>query len=238
MQTEGTLLGGRLRYRQPAQGYRTGIEPVILAAYIPARAGDRVLEAGCGAGAGLLCLLHRVPGATGVGVERDPDMAALARGNMALNGMTAEIMQADITAIKTAPFDHAFANPPWHDAAGTPSPIKAFAKRAGPGLLAEWLLALRRLVRARGTVTVLIPAAQFGRAAAAARKAGLGGLVLVPLWPRAGRPAKLIILQGTAGSRAADRVEPGLLLHEAQGFTPAAQALLAPGNSGSPNTSY
>ena len=67
--TEGHLLGGRVRYAQPRVGYRTGIEPVLLAAAVAARAGERVLEAGCGAGAGLLCLAARVPGITGLGVE-------------------------------------------------------------------------------------------------------------------------------------------------------------------------
>ena len=52
--TEGTLLGGAIRYGQPKTGYRTGIEPIFLAAAVPAHAGNQVLEAGTGAGAGLL----------------------------------------------------------------------------------------------------------------------------------------------------------------------------------------
>lgn len=226
--TEGTLLGGRVRYRQPATGYRTGIEPVLLAAYCPARPGDHVLEAGCGAGAGLLCLLSRLPGVHGTGVERDPAMAALARDNASINQMTMNIIEANIASFHGGPFDHAFANPPWHDAASTPSLTKAWAKRAGPGLLEEWWASLRRVVRPGGTVTLLIPAAQFGRAAAAAQLAGLGGLVLTPLWPRAGTAAKLILIQGKVGSRAADRIDPGLVLHDGPGYSAAAQGMLAP----------
>ncbi|HLB98700.1 MAG TPA: SAM-dependent methyltransferase, partial [Acetobacteraceae bacterium] len=58
--TEGHLLGGRVRYAQPREGFRSGIEPVMLAAAVPARTGERVLEAGSGAGAALLCLAARV----------------------------------------------------------------------------------------------------------------------------------------------------------------------------------
>ena len=36
--TDGTLLGGKVIYRQKSSGYRTGIEPVLLAAFVPARA--------------------------------------------------------------------------------------------------------------------------------------------------------------------------------------------------------
>ena len=46
--THGHLLDGRVRYAQPAKGFRSGIEPVLLAASIPARAGQRVLEGGTG----------------------------------------------------------------------------------------------------------------------------------------------------------------------------------------------
>ena len=74
-----------MAYRQFRDGYRTGIEPVLLAATVPARAGSRVLEAGCGAGAGLLCLAARAPGLHGTGIERDPATATLARFNLDRN---------------------------------------------------------------------------------------------------------------------------------------------------------
>ena len=52
--TEGGLLDGRVRLRQPARGYRAGMDAALLAAACDARPGDRVLEAGCGAGGALL----------------------------------------------------------------------------------------------------------------------------------------------------------------------------------------
>ena len=84
--TGGYLLGGRVRYAQPRQGFRSGIEPVLLAAAVPARAGERVLEGGTGAGAALLCLAARVPGVHGVGIERDGTLVSLARRNASANG--------------------------------------------------------------------------------------------------------------------------------------------------------
>src|SRR5712671_2631554 len=86
--TEGHLLGGRLVYRQPVSGFRSGIEPILLAASIPARAGEHVLEAGTGAGAALLCLTARVPGVHATGVEMDMTMAELAAANAKANGFS------------------------------------------------------------------------------------------------------------------------------------------------------
>ena len=39
------LLGGRVTILQPAGGYRTAIDPVLLAAAVPAQPGETVLDA-------------------------------------------------------------------------------------------------------------------------------------------------------------------------------------------------
>jgi tRNA1(Val) A37 N6-methylase TrmN6 len=60
--TEDGLLGGSVRLIQQAGGYRVAIDPVLLAAAVPAAAGDHVLDAGAGVAAAALCLAARVPG--------------------------------------------------------------------------------------------------------------------------------------------------------------------------------
>jgi tRNA1(Val) A37 N6-methylase TrmN6 len=229
--TDGTLLDGRLRYRQPANGYRTGLEPVLLAASVPARPGERVVEAGTGAGAGLMCLLHRVPDLSAEGVERDAAMAGMARHNLAANGFAeALITCAAIEAWRPlSPIDHAFANPPWHEPAGTasPSPGRDTAKRAAPGLLAAWAQALARALRPRGTLSFILPAAALADGVATLHAAKCPQISLLPLWPRAGVPARLIILRGVRLGRGASAVLPGLVLHEGDGgFTAAAEGVL------------
>ncbi len=232
--SHGFLLDGRVRYAQPVGGYRTGLEPVLLAAAVPARAGERVLELGTGAGAGLLCLAARVPGVFGVGVERDPAQAALAAGNLAANEFGGlSVVTADVLAWRAdGLFDHAFANPPWHDAAGTASPVagRVSAKRADAGLLAGWAAVMARALRPRGTLSLILPAANLAEGVAALSDAGCAEIRLVPLWPRLGTPAKIIILQGFYQGRGGCSVSAGLVLHEADGgFTAAADAVLRGG---------
>ena len=234
--TDGTLLGGRVRYRQPAAGHRTGIEPVFLAAAVPARPGDRVLEAGLGAGAGLLCLGSRVPGLQGTGIELDLDTAALARCNLRDNGLPGwPVLEMDVLALEApCAFTHAFANPPWHDAAGTPSPDKRrlLAKWDAGAVLESWASALAGAVLSGGTVTLVVPGASVARGLRALHGAGCGGLVLAPLWPKPRRDARLAILQGRRGSRAPDRVAPGLVLHDESGkYTAEAEAVLRGGGA-------
>ncbi len=232
----GGLLGGRLIYRQFQSGHRSGFEPVLLAAAVPAKTGQAILEAGTGAGAALLCLAARVPGVQGAGVEIDPALAALAHENFAANGFAQlAARNADITAhdFGVERFDHAMANPPWFEAAATPSPdgTRALARQATPDLLNAWVMSLTSALRPGGSLTLILPAAAYPQAVFALQAAGQGGLTLFPLWPRACAAAKLILISARKGRKTPARLSAGLVLHDDDGITPAAQAILRDGAS-------
>ena len=234
--TAGTLLGGRITYRQRRDGHRTGFEPVLLAAAIGAKPGERVLEAGTGAGAGLLCLAARIPGLVASGLERDSAMAQLANINFKDNGLeTFFCVQGDVTQppFPRETFDHVFANPPWFDHASTPPPDqrRALAHHGGPALLGDWVAALAAMLRPRGSLTLILPAASFAQATVSLRLANCAGMTLFPLWPRAGQAAKMLILSARRGVRRPDRVLAGLVLHDEAGMTEAAQAVLRDGHA-------
>jgi tRNA1(Val) A37 N6-methylase TrmN6 len=232
--TDGFLLGGRVQHAQPARGFRSGIEPVLLAAAIPARPGQRVLEAGTGSGAALLCLAERVPSLFGVGVELDPAMAGLAQANARANDRRDLLfIAADIARLPLAGgFDHAFANPPYHLAAGgvSPDPSRERAKHASPALLAVWAAALSASLRHRGTLSFVLPAAHLPVCLAAMAAAGCAVADLYPFWPRLARPAKLMVVRGIRGGRMPMRLHSGLVLHGPDGaYSAAAERILRDG---------
>lgn len=229
--SEDRLLGGRVVLRQPAEGYRAAIDPVLLAAAVPSRPGERVLELGCGVGAAALCLAARVPGLDLTGLELQRELAELARANAAANATRLRVLQGDVAAPPKdlgSGYRRVLLNPPFHPPEATASPLDAkdLANREGATVLRVWLdLAVRRL-RQGGTLTLIHRADRLAELLAAV-PSGAGDLRLLPLWPQAGRPAHRVLMQATCGSRAALTLLPGLALHAADGgFTAEAEAVL------------
>ncbi len=233
--TFDSMLGGRVRLWQPARGYRAAVDPVLLAAAIPTEPGDTVLDVGAGAGAAALCVAARVPQVRLTLLEIDPATADLAEANVAAAGLCPEpiVLTGDLAAppeeLHCAAFDHVMTNPPYMPLArGTPASTRNAGARQEGGLdLVGWIRRCCRLVRYRGTLTVIHRADRADDLLAALVAAGAGGIVLFPLWPRAGVAAKLILVQARPGSRAPMRVLPGLVLHgEGSAFTAEAEAVL------------
>ncbi|WP_372622234.1 tRNA1(Val) (adenine(37)-N6)-methyltransferase [Falsiroseomonas sp.] len=236
MLTEDSLLGGRVRLRQPIIGLRAGHDAVLLAAAVPARTGDRVIELGCGSGAAFLCLAARVPGLEIVAVEREAELAALARENAALNGLAGQVTViegdiADPSLRRALPrCAHGFANPPfWPAGSAPPAALRRAATHAGETGLADWAGCLAAAVAPRGSVTLVLPASRFADGVGALGEAGFGSPALLPLWPRAGMPARRVLLAARREGRGPGRVLPGLVLHGPAGSTPEAESILRDG---------
>lgn len=229
---EDRLLDGRVRLLQPRDGYRAAIDPVLLAAAVLAAAGEHVADLGCGVGAALLCLAARYPEVSVTGVERDPGLAALARENLALNGVAgrAAIVEGSVAdPIPGTPFDRVMMNPPFLPPGrgrASAQPIKAAANVEDGLDLAGWVAAAARALKPRGWLTLIHRADRVDEICAALQP-GFGSLTLFPLWPRAGEPARRVLVQGRRGGRSPAVLAAGLVLHEADGgYTPAAQAVL------------
>lgn len=212
------FLGGALRLWQPRHGYRAGVDPVFLAASVPATAGQSVLELGCGAGAAILCLGHRVAGLRLVGVELQDSYARLAARNAQSNGMALDVVQADLTALppelRQQQFDHVIANPPYFRP-GAHTQATDAGRRTALGEdtpLVEWIATAARRLAPRGWLHMIQRTDRLPDmlSACAGR---LGSVEVLPLAARQGRAPDLVILRARKGGRAAFRLHAPMILH-------------------------
>jgi tRNA1Val (adenine37-N6)-methyltransferase len=227
--TQERFLGGRIAVQQSQTGFRAGLDAVMLAAAVPARAGEEVLELGAGAGTASLCLAARVAVRL-TGIEIDPALVQLANANAAANEMAERVAfaAADALALPAPlrrPFAHVFCNPPFHGEEGEAAPDASRARALQDGgALPAWLAAGLKRTVSGGTFTAILRADRLGEALAALPGRGI---VVFPLWPRADQPAKRVILQARQGSRAPPAILPGLVLHAPDGtYTAEADAIL------------
>jgi tRNA1(Val) A37 N6-methylase TrmN6 len=220
-------LGGRVIARQPEKGFRAGLDAVILAAAVPACA--TALELGAGAGTASLCLAARLKDIGITGLEIDPALIEMANENAAANGMADRVRfaSANVFALPLEfkrSYDWVFLNPPFHgEGQAPPDPTRARALM-DEGALPNWLEAGMKRVVSGGGLTAILRADRLNEALAALP---LTGITALPLWPKAGEPARRILLQARKGSGVAFRLLPGLILHDTTGaYTPQADAIL------------
>lgn len=234
-ETENSLLDGKVRLLQKQDGYRTAIDPVLLAAAVPAKAGEAVLDLGCGVGAVSLCLHTRISGLKITGLDVQKPLIDLAQRNSALNNCEDSMLFVDgnllnpLIGISEAKFDHVMANPPYYVADkvnASPEAAKALANVESEAGLVDWVRVAHQALKTRGSITFIHRTDRIPDLIDALYDS-FGGLVIFPLWPSRGKEAKRVIVAARKGVASPARISPGLVLHKEDGsFSDQAQDIL------------
>jgi len=202
---EDAFLGGEVKVLQPVQGYRSGIDTLILAAAVPAKPSDTVLELGCGVGVASFCLAARVAGLAMYGVELQPAYAALCRDNAKRAGLSFNVFEGDVAdmpaALKALRFDQVFANPPYYRSpegasSNDEGKDRAFREEAPLGI---WIDAALRRLKDFGTLTMIHRIERLPEMLAAL-EGRAGDIRVKPLVARTGRSATRFVLKAQKGS--------------------------------------
>jgi tRNA1Val (adenine37-N6)-methyltransferase len=201
--TADTLLKGRVRLYQTARGARMSLDPVLLAGFIAAPYG-RFLDIGCGTGPVSFLLLARDPTATGVGVEIQPRLAALAVRGRDDNGWDArlDVVDGDVRGLGerlgAGSFDLVVTNPPYRTVESSPpspNPERALAFNEIALRLSEWVEVAARAVRPGGRIAAILPAERAQELRQVLRRGLLRPIRTRLVCPRAGEPASRILVE-------------------------------------------
>ena len=215
------VLGGRVIIHQPSGGYRSAIDPVLLAAAVPDVNMGSVLDVGSGVGTAALCYAERARDARVTGLEVQPQLGQLAEHNIEANGVGARvrIIVGDLlnppSELQPASYDEVMANPPYLQAGhanSSPDEVKAVSTIEGPADLACWVRFCLKMVKPYGGITFIHRADRLDELLALL-VGYTGGIVIFPFWPMAGQPAKRVIVHARCGAKAPLRLSAGMVLH-------------------------
>jgi tRNA1(Val) A37 N6-methylase TrmN6 len=226
---EDRLLDGRLILNQPRKGHRAGSDAILLAAALPELGSGPLLDVGAGVGTIGLAAGIMQPALGIVLVERDPELAALARLNATANGLDArtQVIAADIEApaailtaagLQPASFACVAMNPPFYAAGETrvsPVPNRR-AAHVVDGLLENWFKAARRLLKPGGSIAIIHRAEALPQILAGLAT-GFGGVVVRPVHALPDRPAIRVVVTATLNSKKPAALLPALILNRAEG---------------------
>ena len=223
--TADTLLRGRITLLQPARGFRSSLDPVLLAGFLAPPFG-RVLDIGCGTGAVAFLLMARDPSATGVGAELQPRLATLARAAAARNGFAdrLEIVEGDVRGKEAAwpasSFDLVATNPPFRlvtDGHTSPDEERARAHHEITLTLPQWVAIAARLVRPDGRVAAVFAAERLVELLGVMQGQGLHPARLRLVHPELGRPATRVLVEARRAVRRPLVIEAPLVIAGADG---------------------
>ena len=228
------VLNKRLKLHHTEKGFKTSMDSVLLAAACPARAGDHVLDMGCGVGGAGFCVLARVENLHLSGVDIQQDHVDLATRNAVTNNYAdqTEFICADIRDFRQEKaFHHVICNPPYLEAGAhlrSPHREKATAMGHDDKKLSvrDWIDAAHFCLKSNGSLTMIHRADKLDRMILALGKR-FGAVEIFPLWPKAGEQAKRVIMRAIKDRKSPATLHAGLVLHTDGGdYTAAAQKVL------------
>jgi tRNA1(Val) A37 N6-methylase TrmN6 len=180
----------------------------------------------------MFCLAARVPGLSLTGLEIQHAYAVLAGEGIALNKLsdtfiiTGDVLRPPPDMLNA--FDIVLTNPPYGDS-GTPPPDPglAVAHMEGEADVAAWIRACLAFLKAKGRLVMIHRADRLSDILAGLHESGAGDIRILPIYPKAGQPARRVIVDAGKNRRSPDTLLPGLVLHEDGGdYTVAADAVL------------
>lgn len=220
------LQRGQLRLLQKTAGFRFGMDAVLLADFAAIRPGDRVADFGTGTGVLPLLLCARGKGSTFDALELQPDMADMAARSMRLNGLEQRIRvhharaQDAAALLGACTVDAIVCNPPYAPPGTSlhnPAQALSTARHQDAQGLGDWFRSAHRLLKGRGRIFLVYPAPRMLQLMQELEAAHLAPKHFRLVYPRADKPANLVLVEAQKDARPMLHPMPPLIVYEADG---------------------
>lgn len=232
-----TLFEGKVTVWQPVSGYRFALDSLVLAAFTPAKSGQTVLELGIGTGAASLALAFQHPDILIHGIDIQTDILPITQKNIDENTWSDrfQLVAGNLThrLVEGHFYDHVMMNPPFFEQrAYTNSPYehKTLSHGENDGVLKDWIFEAHRALKSRGYLTIVHTCRRLDEILTIL-SVKFGSIEVFPLWPKAGQPAKRVLVRARKGVKSPLILHQGIVLHENDGtFTKEAALIIHKGN--------
>lgn len=225
-ETIDSILSGALTVVQPRDGYRFSIDSILLGRFVRGRGRDRVLELGAGCGVISVMIAALWHPREVVAIEIQPDLAAIAARNAALNRLDSiRVINADLRArridgLAPASCDLVVANPPYRAlCSGRESPNlgRRIARDESAATLAEFVAVAKRFAANGAKAAFVFDASRSAELLRCLAANSLEPKRIRFVHPRADAPATTILVEARKGGGVETAIEPPLMLYDRPG---------------------
>ncbi len=232
--THDTLLRGRIKLIQPVRGFRSSLDPVLLAGFISPPFGH-FLDIGCGTGALSFLLLAHDPAATGVALEIQPRLARLTARAVEANQFSRRLTVVEedarqTQAIAQGTFDLVATNPPFRPLGSgnlPPHSERSLAHHEVTLALADWLDLAHTALRPDGRLCAIFPTDRQDEVHAGLRQREMSMTRVRMIQAQATTaPLRFCFEARRAPQVTAPLVEAPLVIHEKGGYSPEVRRML------------
>lgn len=208
-----------------AEHFRMGTDSILLAHFASPR-GRNAIDLGCASGIIGVLMLANAPKLHVTGLEIVPEAAELARENMHVNGFAerSRVVCGDIREHRqlftAGGFDTVVANPPYFPAGSGKAPQDAGRAAARGELsctLEDVCTAAAFLCRTGGSFYIVHKPERLAELMCCMSAHGLEPKRMRMVCHTAGAAPNLLLVEGRRGAKPGMRIEPALILREADG---------------------
>ena len=210
------FLGDKVILKQSKEGLRATSDSVLLAALVPVKKKEDILDVGAGNGVISCCLGKRIPCSV-TAIEIQKSLCTLIKENAELNHLTIEIIQHDILGkndpLKGKLFHHVVTNPPFYETGKNvrknPEQKKAYVADFD---LKKWLDYCLKHLRAKGSFCLIHRPEMLAEILPILNQK-LGNIEIFPIVSKEGECAKRILVRGYLNKKGPLILHSPLVMH-------------------------
>ena len=218
--TVDKFLGGKVLLKQSKDGLRATSDSVLLAALVPIKKGDSILDVGAGNGVIGCCVNARCPCKI-TSIEIQENLCALIRENSLANNCPTSLIKHNILSLKDPLkgklFHHVVTNPPFYENSKNTRKNSEQKKAYVTDFdLEKWLNYCLKHLRAKGSFCLIHKPEALGEILSILTKK-LGNINIYPVVSKEGENANRILIRGFLNKKGPLVLHSPLVMHQKNG---------------------